>query len=45
VIELRFGFGDEDERTIQEVAEYLEIPLASAQTAQREAITQLRDVL
>lgn len=45
VIELRFGMGTEGELTLAEVAEFLEMPLAAAQTVQREAFALLRQTL
>lgn len=45
VVTLRFGFDGEEEMTIQQVAEFLEVPLSVVQTAQRESFTFLRGTL
>lgn len=43
VIELRFGLNDNDEMSVQEIAEYLELSSTTVQTAQREALAVLRE--
>ena len=45
VMELRFGFGDQDEMSLTEIAEFLEIPITLIRNAQREATAHLREIL
>jgi RNA polymerase sigma factor (sigma-70 family) len=45
VIELRFGFGGEPPLSLAEVAEEMGLSTTTVQTAQREALKELRDLL
>jgi len=45
VLELRYGIGTGEELTIQEVADFLDLPLAQVQAAQREGFARLREDL
>lgn len=45
VIELRFGFGGEHPKSLAEVAEAMSLSTTTVQTAQREALRTLREVL
>lgn len=45
VTELRFGFGNYDEMSLIEIAEFLEIPILLVRAAQREATAKLKEIL
>lgn len=45
VVMMKFGFIDEVERTPQEIADYLDMSVASVQALQRDALSKLRESL